>query len=148
MAIKKDVCFDGEKFRGFVDLGNDVVDDSLPHAREALVFMVVCVNSSWKVPCAYFFIDGLGGSERANLIKVCIERLDDVGVRVISVTCDGPSGHFKMLKELGASLDPTNLNPCFPHPSSTSHKVYTLIHLLPSKRLNLSFSLAKKSQSL
>ncbi|CAL4131383.1 unnamed protein product, partial [Meganyctiphanes norvegica] len=71
MAIRKHGSFDGERIRGYVDLGNDVDDDSLPHAKDALVFMVVCVNSSWKVPCAYYFIDGLGGSERANLIKIC-----------------------------------------------------------------------------
>ena len=51
MAIRKHVDWDGEKFRGYVDIGTGVVDDSLPEAKDALVFMVVCVNGSWKVPC-------------------------------------------------------------------------------------------------
>ena len=128
MAIKKHVFWDGKRFCGYVDLGNDD-DDSLPVAREALVFMVVCVNSSWKVPCAYFFIDGLGGSERANLVKICIERLSDAGIKVISLTCDGPSCHFSMMSHLGASLKIPNLKPYFPHPKADNEhdKVYTLL---------------------
>ncbi|CAL4130465.1 unnamed protein product [Meganyctiphanes norvegica] len=57
MAIKNQVFWDvhDQKYRGYVDLGYDVNDDSLPHAKDALVFMAVCVNASWKVPCAYFF---------------------------------------------------------------------------------------------
>ena len=56
MAIKKHVFFDGRKYHGFVDLGNNVHDDSLPAATQALVFMVVYVNSSWKVPVGYFLL--------------------------------------------------------------------------------------------
>ena len=130
MAIKKQITWDGAQVRGYVDLGNDVDNDDRPLAKEVLVFMVVCVNSSWKVPCAYFFLEGLSGIERANLIKVCIQRLFDIGVRVISVTCDGPSAHFKMMSELGAELNPpNNVNPSFQHPSSKNHKVYALLDI-------------------
>ena len=129
MAIKKHVFWDGKRFRGYVDLGNDVDDDSLPVARDALVFMVVCVNSSWKVPCAYFFLDGLGGAERANLIQNCIGRLFEARIKVISVTCDGPSCHFTMMSHLGASLKIPTLNPSFPHPNAENEndKIYALL---------------------
>ena len=50
MAIRKHVSWDGEKFRGYVDLGNDVEeDDSAPVAKDALVLMAVSVNNTWKV---------------------------------------------------------------------------------------------------
>ena len=68
MAIRKHVDWDGEKFRGYVDIGTGVVDDSLPEAKDALVFMVVCINGSWKVPCGYFLIDALTNAEKANLV--------------------------------------------------------------------------------
>ena len=72
-----------------MDLGNAVKDDdSAPIAKDALVFMVVGVNETWKVPVGYFFIDGLSGKERANLVKLCIKKLHDVGVEVISLICD------------------------------------------------------------
>ena len=49
MTIRRHVDWDGEKFRGYVDIGTGVVDDSLLEAKDALVFMVVCINGSWKV---------------------------------------------------------------------------------------------------
>ena len=41
MSIRKHVQWDGKagKYRGFVDLGTKIDDDSLPEATEALVFM-------------------------------------------------------------------------------------------------------------
>ena len=86
MAIKKHISWDGKKFRGYVNLGTDVeTDDCTPPAKDALVFMVVGVNGNWKVPCAYFLIDGLSGSERANLITLCIKRLYDIGIEISSM---------------------------------------------------------------
>lgn len=46
MSIRKHVEWDGKRFRGFVDLGTGIDDDSLPEATDALVFMAVSVNSS------------------------------------------------------------------------------------------------------
>ena len=130
MAIRKDVSWDGNKFRGYVDLGNAVEDDdSAPIAKDALVFMVVGVNETWKVPVGYFFVDGLSGKERANLVKVCIKKLYDVGVEVISLICDGPSCHFAMLRELGASLSPPDLKPYFTHPLDKNKRVYVLLDI-------------------
>ena len=71
MSIRKHVQWDGKKYLGFVDLGTNIDDDSLPEATEALVFMAVSVNSNWKVPCGYFLVNGLTGEEKANLTKDC-----------------------------------------------------------------------------
>ena len=108
MALMKHVCWNGRKCQGYVDIGNGEDDDSLPVAKEASVLMVVCINTSWKVPRGYFFIDGLSGPQRANLVTICIQHLSESGIKIISVTCDGPSCHFSMVSELGASLHPQN----------------------------------------
>eukprot|EP00794_Sanderia_malayensis_P001534 gene1534-1697_t len=105
----------------------ECVGQRIVFAKDALVFMAVHVNGSWKVPLAYFFIDGLSGSECGNLVKVCIERLSDVEVKVCSLTCDGPSCHFTMMSHLGAPLDPDNLVPSFCHPSHPSEKIHVLL---------------------
>eukprot|EP00794_Sanderia_malayensis_P009520 gene9520-10507_t len=121
----------------------EIQDDSSPVAKDALVFMVVNINGSWKVPCAYFLIDGLSGAERANLVSLCIQRLSAVGVKVVSLTYDGPSCHFSMLSVLGASLKLPNLNPSFPHPSNKSKKVHVLLdvcHMLKLVRNTLANS--------
>ena len=93
MSIRKHVQWDGKQFHGYVVVGNDDFDDSAPVAKDALVIMAVALNDSWKINCGYVLIDGLTGDERANLIQSCIERLCDIGVIVVSLTCDGPSCH-------------------------------------------------------
>jgi len=69
--------------------------------NSALVLMIVALNSNWKIPCGYFFIAGMSGEERANLIRQCLLKLHDVGVLVASVTRDGPTCNFAMTDELG-----------------------------------------------
>lgn len=49
MAIRKSVEFDGNKYVGFVNFGNIGENHELPVAKEALVFMLTCVNGSWKI---------------------------------------------------------------------------------------------------
>ena len=127
MAIRKHVEWDGKRFRGFVDLGTGIDDDSVPEATDALVFMAVAVNSSWKVPCGYFLVNGLSGNEKANLTKECIAKLHDVGVKVVSFTCDGPTSHQSMLKALGARLAPDNLQAYFEHPCDPAAKIYIFL---------------------
>ena len=76
IAIKKQLDLDGTKFVGYVDLGVPVEDgSSLPVAKEALVFMLVCLTERWKIPLSYFLIDGLQGTERANLVQICLRKL-------------------------------------------------------------------------
>ena len=128
MAIRKHVSWNGKSFQGYVDLGCDLNDDdSAPMAKNALVFMAVALNESWKVPCGYFLIDSLTGKERANLVTQCIQRLYDVGVTVSSLTCDGPSCHFTMLSTLGAKMKVPALNPSFQHPSDSNEKVHVFL---------------------
>ena len=127
MAIKKHIEWDGKRFVGYVDIGTGVDNDTAPVATEALVFLVVSLKGHWKVPVGYFFIEGLFGDERANLIKQCLLKLHDVGVRIPTVTCDGPSCNFAMLEALGADLQPPNVRPYFDHPADSSLKVYVVL---------------------
>ena len=124
MAIRKHVSWDGVKFRGYVDVDNGAEEnDSSPVAKDALV----AVNGSWKVPCGYFLVDGLSGKERANLVQDCIKKLSDVGIEVVSLTCDGPSCHFTMLQQLGACLDIESFQCYFTHLCDKNRKVYILL---------------------
>ena len=43
-------------------------------------------------------------SERANLVEMAIEKLNGVGVVVVSVTSDNPSSNWSMFNHLGARL--------------------------------------------
>jgi hypothetical protein len=127
MSIRKHVEWDGKQFRGYVDLGTGINDDSLPEATDALVFMAVSVNSGWKVPCGYFLVKGLTREKKANLTKECITKLHEVGVKVVSFTCDGPTSHQAMLKLLGAQLLTGNLQAYFQHPCDPKAKIYIFL---------------------
>lgn len=63
-----------------------------------ITIMVVCHNASWKIPIAYFLIKSISGTEKTNLINESLIRLHEIDVE-ITVTCDGPSGHFPGNKE-------------------------------------------------
>lgn len=54
MSIKKQIEWNGKEHTGFVDLGTNVQDDSLPAATDALVFLLVPLNGNWKIPVAYY----------------------------------------------------------------------------------------------
>ena len=126
MSIRKQIKWHINRYRGFVDLGTGTEnDDDSPVAKDALVFMVVSITTCWKAPCAYFLIDGLSGVERVNVVKFCTKRLHDIDIKVVSLTCDGPSFHFSMLRELGASINLAKLQASFPHPLDKN----VLIHI-------------------
>ena len=66
MSIRKHVEWDGNRMRGYVDFRTGIGDDSLPEATDALVFMVVWANASWKIPCGYFLVNGLTGEGKLD----------------------------------------------------------------------------------
>ncbi|KAE9521773.1 hypothetical protein AGLY_017824 [Aphis glycines] len=68
MYLKEHVHYNGDKLQGYISCGiKDSDFDGLLKAREALVFMLVALNSHWKVPIAYFLINGLSSQEKTNL---------------------------------------------------------------------------------
>ena len=127
MAIRKHFEFAEGKFQVYVDVGSGTVDDSMPVAKEAMVLMAVAINESWKILVGYFLIDGMTGEERANVIKDCLHQLHDIGVRTISLTCDGPTCNISMIRALGATMDAQEMSPFFPHPADPSRKVHVIL---------------------
>lgn len=134
MAIKQDVKWDGQRHVGYVNYGAHLDDDTVPYAREALVFLLNCVNGSWKFPVAFFFVAGTTGEQLANLVKHCLTLLSETGVIVSSLTFDGAAANLSMATNLGCSLDPESLKCNFPHPV-TGDKVF--IFLDPCHMLKL-----------
>ena len=129
MSIKKHVVYDGKRFRGYVDVGDCFSEDDAEVATEALVVMVVSVDGSFKIPIAYFFIKSMSGKEKANIVMLSIEKLKNIGVKVVSVTCDGPAAHFAMMRELGVSLDPDSMTTFFDNDDMISKKTYVFLDI-------------------
>ena len=85
--------------------------------------MVNTVNSCTKIPCGFFFVGGLSGKEKANLISLWIKKLHDIGVKIASLTSDGPPSNMAMFTELGVNLNPATLKTWFPRPLVKNEKV-------------------------
>lgn len=120
MSIKEELIYDNNRFYGGVDFGTemDASSENVPLAKNALVFMAVAVNGSWKIPVGYFLIKNLTGSERANLLKICLELLNETGATVQSITFDGAPVNIAMCNSLGANFnyDSVHFKPYFYHP--------------------------------
>ena len=82
----------------------------------------------------------MSGKEKANLITICLQKLHDVGVKVVSLTCDGPAANLSMMKALGVTLSVDALNPSFKHPSDPSCNIHVFLdvcHMLKLVRNTL-----------
>ena len=139
MYIHKQTEFGGDQIHGYVDIGAGEMENVV--ATQALVLMVVAINESWKILIAYFLINSMTGAERANLIRESLFRLHEIGVRVVSLTCDGPSQNISMIRELGVNLDIMDMRSYFIHPQDNTQKVFVLLdpcHMLKLLRNVLS----------
>lgn len=117
MAIRQQTQLNGKRTVGWVDygLGQSEVDEI---ATQVYAFVLVCNDQNWKIPLGYFFINGLQGTRKANLIKICLEKCNHVGV-VVALTFDGCSANFTAVSILGCELDDVDrMKTCFQHPSS------------------------------
>lgn len=55
ITVRQGIEFDGNRYFGYVNLGVECSDVEKELAKEALVFMVVAINDSWKLPRGIFF---------------------------------------------------------------------------------------------
>lgn len=108
MAIRRQLSYFNGKLYGCVDLGTGNVEndqDNVQEATNALVFLAVCLNGHWKVPIGYFLVHSFSGSERANLLKHCLELFANTGAKCHSITFDGAPCNLSMSTSLGANFD-------------------------------------------
>jgi len=130
MSIKQHVHWTGTRHQGYIDfgLGGKIEEemDNLPYAKDALVILVVGMNTSWKVPIAYYLINGISAEEKANIILNCLRELDTTGIIIKTLTFDGAANNLSMASELGAKLQYSELKPYFLHPS-TNDKIHIIL---------------------
>ena len=111
MSIRQHIEFTGKETLGYVDLGSGISVDV--KATEVLVFMLVAINASWKIPVAYFRSDKLSGTQKSMLVSECINKVEQTGVTVVSLTFDGAASNITCARKLGAKLDIDDLQPYF-----------------------------------
>jgi len=105
MSLRQHVEWVNDKVYGLVNVGNAVNDENMGYAREVLVFMIVAINESWKVPLGYFFVNSLNSEKKANLINHCLQLLEDCKITVTNITFDCCPTNLTMAKILGCKFD-------------------------------------------
>jgi len=119
MAIRQHVEYDGSKFSGYVDMGPNIECSEAQIAKEALVFVVNCINESWKIPIGFFFVSTVGAEQKCNLVIQALTLLHNHGMNVISITFDGAPSNISMCNKLGCNLNVTcSFQTHFKHPDS------------------------------
>lgn len=127
MSIHEHGQWAGSRHVGYVNFGTGMQDsDNLPKAKNVLVFMLVGLNSRWKVPLAYFLIDSLSAEEKANLVRGCFLQLEGIGVTTETLAFDGCASNLTTAKLLGANIDFSNLKPYFIN-SINGEKVHIIL---------------------
>lgn len=105
MGIKKKVELVGNKYVGFVDLGfpmeNQDKEKETHIASQCLCFMTVSLEKYWKIPSAYFLVNGLSAEIRKNIIIESINRHYDNNVEILALTKDGTKSNIACFKLLG-----------------------------------------------
>lgn len=116
MALRHQTTWNGRKTAGVVDFGAGS-SNSCEVATQSYVFILVCMNESWKIPVAYFLVNGLSAETRANLLKTCFSECSNVGVDIVAITFDGCAANINAANLLGCDLKhPACLKTTLKHP--------------------------------
>lgn len=78
-------------------MGGIIPSDSEALAKEAIFFQIASLSSRFKSPIAYFLSNGMSAQVLSNMIKTSITKLQEVGVTVRCVTCDGTATNIQAL---------------------------------------------------
>jgi len=136
MSIRKHTEMDTQQnVYGYVNISiqcNNVDGDEQPEAKNALIFLLVGINGYWKLPIGYFFINGLSGTERSNLLETAIALITETFVNLHSVTFDGAA--VSMVKSLGANFDIDNKMDYFLN-KSTNEPIFVFLDAAPMLKL-------------
>lgn len=117
-----------------MDFGLGKLDaDEMPLASETILLMAVGIYGHWRTPLGYFFVNRASGYLQAQLLRLAIGKLSDIGITVVAVTSDATAQSVQMAKALGINTDEDNMKCTFQHPSSSSQQIayfFDSCHLL------------------
>lgn len=119
MAVRKHVQYNPhtQKMSGFVDMGDGMNETDV--ATEALVCVVVDLQSHWKAPVAYYLTKSLSPETQKVLLVHALQELHERSIRVLCVTMDGHASNVSMCNQLGCQLKGNPVEPLrtfSPHP--------------------------------
>lgn len=129
MSIRKQLQWSEsrKRFLGPINYGFRTTTEEVQLAKNALVFMLNGINAKFNIPIAFYFIETLNATEKANLMHEILIAVDVCGVRILTVTFDGLCTNLTMCELLGASFDMNDCVPYFTSPSTELDKIYIIL---------------------
>lgn len=124
----------GDRRFGYIDYGLDLITDNTDEATDVLVFLLVGINTPWKVPIGYFLVKGTSAKLKAQLVTKAFELVHETGIEIKALTCDGAKANLAMATELGCCLVANKLQTIILDPT-TGQRVYFFLD--PSHMLKL-----------
>lgn len=104
--IRKKVywCWQKQDFAGYINYGQNTKSMENTIAKQAIVFILNGVNTSFESPICYHFIDSLDKFHRRDLINQMINAVTKCGVKITNITFDGHTANIPACVLLGANL--------------------------------------------
>jgi hypothetical protein len=100
--IRQNIWFTGTSFFGYEDIGDGPGKNP---AKNVMMLLVTALNMSWKLPIAYFLIpDSFPSRKRAELIRLCIFKLNLTGAIVTNLVMDNCPVNYATFRWLGCKL--------------------------------------------
>ena len=101
-----------QKFVGAVDLGGVTSSESTALANKMIGFVLNGLNTRYKIPVAFFFVNSLIAPQPTDLTVHVIQKVEECGSCVDRLVTDCLSVNVKMF----ANLNGGTLHPVVPHP--------------------------------
>ncbi len=101
-----------QKFVGAVDLGGVTGSGSSGLANKMLGFVLNGLNTRYKIPVAFFFVNNLTSEQLGDLTDHVINEVEECGFSVDRLVTDCLSVNVKMFTRLNGGV----LHPVVPHP--------------------------------
>jgi hypothetical protein len=100
--IRQHIWFTGTSFFGYEDVGDGPGKNP---AKHVMMLMVTSLNMGWKLPIAYFLLpDGFPSQKRAELIRLCVYKLNCTGAIVTNIVMDNCPLNYATFRWLGCKL--------------------------------------------
>ena len=132
---QKDFVTSSKRWIGHVDFGGglDPEDsDGIPLASEILTFTAVGLTREWKIPFGYFLVGEMCAVTLQNVIKEAIVVLEECGLRVKVLVCDGSPRTIRMAANFGCQIHVKSFKELvtgFPHPLDGQRKIQLIFGL-------------------
>lgn len=82
------------------------------------MFILNCVNGSWKLPVGYSLITALSGEQKANVIKICFGNASWCRCESVQLMFDTARSNVCAVERLEVDFDINTEKICFPYSTS------------------------------